>query len=163
MVSTADGDERVGGRRRLLLYDDKTGSRLAESTRKVIDLEPVRADGWFEQLAVDIPEFEQLCQIVGRRFVAFSFISGVRISSVAYDAHNPHGSIVDFSIGEGGETQQLPLSDLRERLGAALLAGDELEDDLSESPSHDEIRGHIGRRYLLLAPLFGLGLEAIEV
>ena len=136
---------------------------LADSTRKVIDLESVRADGWFEQLAVDIPEFEQLCQVVGRRFVAFSFISGVRISSVAYDAHNPHASLVDFSIGEGGETQQLPLSELRERLGAALLAGDELEDDLPPDPSPDDIRNHIGRRYLLLAPLFGLGLEALEV
>ena len=136
---------------------------MAESTRTVIDLESVRADGWFEQLAADIPEFEQLCQVVGRRFVAFSFISGVRISSVAYDAQNPHSSLVDFSIGEGGDTQQLPLSELRERLGAALLAGDELEDDLPPDPSPDDIRNHIGRRYLLLAPLFGLGLEALEV
>ena len=131
--------------------------------RKVVDLKEVRTDGWFEELGAEIPEFDQLCQIIGRRFVAFSFVSGVRISSVAYDAQDPHGSLVDFTVGDDEEVQQLPLSDLRERLGETLLAAEEELDQLTDDPSTEDIQHHIGRRYLLLAPVFGLGLEALEV
>jgi tetratricopeptide (TPR) repeat protein len=133
-----------------------------ESSRTVIDLDEVRADGWFEQLGEDVPEFEQLCQVVGRRFVAFSFITGVRISSVAYDPHSPHTSPVDFSIGDSEDVQQLPLGELRERLGAALLAGEDPLIELPPSPTAEDVRQYIGRRYLLLAPVFGMGLEALE-
>jgi hypothetical protein len=136
---------------------------LDQALRKVVDLEEIRADGWFEQLGEEIADFERLCQVVGRRFVAFSLITGVRISSVAYDAHSPHASLVDFTLGGNEEPQRLALSDLRERLGAALLAPEEADVDLSSDPSVDEIRQYIGRRYLLLAPIFGLGLQTIEV
>jgi tetratricopeptide (TPR) repeat protein len=131
--------------------------------RKTVDLREIRTDGWFEELGAEIPEFEQLCQIIGRRFVAFSFVSGVRIASVAYDAQDPHGSLVDFTVGDDADVQQLPLSELRERLGDALLAAEEDLDSLPDDPTTEEIQQHIGRRYLLLSPVFGLGLEALEV
>jgi tetratricopeptide (TPR) repeat protein len=136
---------------------------LEQASRNLVDLDEVRADGWFDQLGEDIPEFEQLCQVVGRRFVAFSFITGVRISSIAYDPQSPHTSPVDFTVGGSEEIQQLGLGELRERLGSALLAAEESPDELSDEPSSEEIRRFIGRRYLLLAPLFGMALEAIEV
>jgi tetratricopeptide (TPR) repeat protein len=136
---------------------------LEQILRKVVDLDEVRADGWFEQLGEDVPEFDQLCQVIGRRFVAFSFITGVRISSVAYDPQSPHSSLVDFTLAGSEEMQRLALADLRERLGAALLAAEEFESELPAEPTAEEIRRYIGRRYLLLAPVFGLGLEAIEV
>ncbi len=136
---------------------------MEQPFRKVVDLDEIRADGWFEQLGEELPEFEQLCQVIGRRFVAFSFITGVRIASVAYDPHSPHSSLVDFSLGDDGEVQRMALADLRERLGAALLASEEADAELPEEPSPDDIRRFIGRRYLLLAPIFGLGLQAIEV
>jgi tetratricopeptide (TPR) repeat protein len=136
---------------------------LEQVSRKLVDLEEIRADGWFEQLGEEIPDFDQLCQVIGKRFVAFSFITGVRISSVAYDPHSPHNSQVDITVGGGEETQRLALSDLRERLGAALLAGDEAEVELPSDPGVEDIRRFIGRRYLLLAPIFGLGLESIEI
>jgi tetratricopeptide (TPR) repeat protein len=143
---------------------EQTGrTTLEQLQRHVIDLEEVRADGWFEQLGEEIPDFDQLCQVVGRRFVAFSFISGVRISSIAYDPHSPHNSMVDFTFGGSEEAQRLSLSDLRERLGAALLAPEEDEFELPGKPTADDIRRYIGRRYLLLAPVFGLALRAIEV
>ncbi|MFI5306909.1 MAG: tetratricopeptide repeat protein [Polyangiales bacterium] len=132
-------------------------------SRKVVALDDVRADGWFEQLGEDLPELDQLCQVIGRRFVAFSFITGVRISSVAYDPHSPHSSLVDFTLSGSEDVQRLALADLRERLGAALLAAESDEPELPLQPSSDDIRRYIGRRYLLLAPLFGLGLEALEV
>src|SRR5687767_15401831 len=100
---------------------------------------------------------------MGRRFVAFSMIAGVRVSSVNYDTHSPHTSLVEFSIGGSDETQHMALGELRERLGTALVATDEQYPDLDDDPTQDDIRRFIGRRYLLLAPIFGLGLEAIEV
>jgi tetratricopeptide (TPR) repeat protein len=136
---------------------------LEPGARKLIDLEEVRADGWFEQLGDETPEFEQLCQAMGKRFVAFSMIAGVRVSSVNYDTHSPHTSLVEFSIGGTDERQHMALGELRERLGTALLANDEEYPELEDDPSHEDIRRFIGRRYLLLAPIFGLGLEAIEV
>src|SRR2546425_8494791 len=99
-----------------------TQTTLEQSERQLIDLDDVRADGWFEQLGEEIADFDQLCQVVGRRFVAFSFISGVRISSIAYDPHSPHNSLVDFTFGSSEDTQRLSLSDLRERLVSTLLA-----------------------------------------
>jgi tetratricopeptide (TPR) repeat protein len=136
---------------------------LEQSPRKLIDLAEVRADGWFEQLGEDIPDFDQLCQAMGRRFVAFSMIAGVHVRSVNYDTHSPHTSLVEFSIGEAEESQQMPLGELRERLGTALLAGDEQHPELEDDPTLEDIRRFIGRRYLLLAPVFSLGIEAIEV
>jgi tetratricopeptide (TPR) repeat protein len=128
-----------------------------------MDLGEVRADGWFEQLGEEVADFDQLCQVLGRRFLAFSFITGVRISSIAYDSQSPHNSLVDFKLGGSEETQRLSLSDLRERLGTALLSHDDEEVELPDNPNVDDIRRFIGRRYLLLAPMFGLGLETIEV
>jgi tetratricopeptide (TPR) repeat protein len=136
---------------------------LETGARKLIDLQEVRADGWFEELGEDLADFDQLCQAMGRRFVAFSMIAGVRVSSVNYDTHSPHTSLVEFTIGDTDEPQHMALGELRERLGTALLATDELHPDLDDDPSPEDIRRFIGRRYLLLAPVFGLGLEAIEV
>lgn len=133
------------------------------SPRKVIDLEEIRADGWFEQLGEEMPEFEQLCEVMGQRFLAFSFITGVRILAIAYDPQNSHASPVDFTLGGSTESQRMALGDLRERLCAALLSGEDSPVELSDHPSSDDLRRFIGRRYLLLAPLFGMGLHAIEV
>jgi hypothetical protein len=135
---------------------------LESSKRNVFDLGEIRADGWFEELGSEIPEFEQLCQVVGSRFVAFSFVSGVRIASIAYDPHTPHASLVDFCIGEDEEVQRTTLADLRERLGSVILSTPDDSAPLPEEPDADAVRRFIGRRYLLLAPIFGVTLEALE-
>ncbi|MGD8861298.1 MAG: tetratricopeptide repeat protein [Myxococcales bacterium] len=132
-------------------------------SRHVIDLEGIRTDGWFEQLGEDIPDFDQLCQVVGRRFVAFSFIASVRITSIAYDAQAPHSSLVDFTIGDSDEGQRMTLADLRERLGSALLSADDPGPELPDEPSAEDIRRYVGRRYLLLAPIFGIRLDSLEI
>ena len=127
--------------------------------RKAFDLAEIRAEGWFEQLGEEVPEFEQLCQVVGKRFVAFSFVTNARISSIAYDPQAPHSSLVDFVIGEDEEVQRLTLADFRERLGNLLLAEeDEEPEPLAKNPGIEDVRRHIGRVYLLLAPVFGIKL-----
>ena len=135
---------------------------MASPGRQQISLDGIRSDGWFEQLATEVPEFEQLCQIVGRRFVAFSFVASVRISTISYDSSQPEGSLIDFSLGGDEELQRLTLSEFRERLGMALLSDGANPIELSDAPDDEEVRDHIGRRYLLLAPIFGIRLEHLE-
>jgi hypothetical protein len=138
------------------------GQELQEA-RDVIDLADVRTDGWFEQLSDEIPEFEQLCELLGARFVAFSFIAGVRITAIAYDPHAPDSSQVDFALGESEETERLTLSEFRERLGSALASADAEPVELPAEPSVEDVRACIGRRYLLLAPVFGIRLSSLQL
>ncbi|HEX2676918.1 MAG TPA: hypothetical protein VHM19_09770 [Polyangiales bacterium] len=136
---------------------------MASGAQNTIDLGDIRADGWFEQLAAEIPEFEQLCQVLGTRFVAFSFIAGVRITSISYDPHSPESSLVDFALGESEETERLSLGDFRERLGSALVSAEAEPIVLPAQPSPDDIRSCLGRRYLLLAPIFGIRIASLRV
>jgi len=136
---------------------------LASLKQEVIDLEAVRTDGWLEQLAAEIPEFTQLCELLGRRFVAFSFIAGVRITAVAYDPQSPDSSIVDFETGEDDEADRATLSEFRELLGAALVRPEVEPVVLPDDPDIDDVRACIGRRYLLLCPVFGIHLAALIV
>jgi len=129
----------------------------------VIDLAEIRTDGWFEQLAEEIPEFEQLCEVLGARFVAFSFIAGVRITAISYDPQTPESSLVDFAVGESEEIERLTLGEFRDRLGSALAEGYDPPPPLPEEPSADDVRACVGRRYLLLAPVFGIRLATLHV
>jgi tetratricopeptide (TPR) repeat protein len=135
---------------------------VSNSGPQSYDLAPIRSDGWLEQLAAEIPEFDELCRVVGRRFVAFSFIAGVRISAVAPDRASPHASTVEFAIGDAETVQRMPLSEFRERLGALLLADADEAYLLPVAPATDDLRRYIGRRYVLLAPLFGIRLDSLE-
>jgi tetratricopeptide (TPR) repeat protein len=135
---------------------------LAASKQDGFDLSLVRTDGWFEQLAEEIPEFPQLCELLGQRFVAFSFIAGVRITAIAYDPQSPESSVVDFDRGEEEASERLSLAEFREALGAA-LTGPEVEPiELPSDADLDEVRACIGRRYLLLAPIFGIHLASLH-
>lgn len=140
-----------------------TEDRTVQDDHRLIDLSAIRADGWLEDLGDETPEFDQLCAVVGRRFVGFSFITGVRIAAIAYDPQAPHTSLVDFVVGESDAQERLTLADFRERLGAALLSATDPMTELPASPSPDELRTFVGRRYLLLAALFGIRLDAIEL
>lgn len=136
---------------------------LASKQPEAIDLADIRTDGWFEQLAEEIPEFEQLCEVLGGRFVAFSFIAGVRITAISYDPNAPETSLVDFATGESEEVERLTLAEFRDRLGSSLIDTDAEPIFLPSEPSADDVRACIGRRYLLLAPVFGIRLSLLHV
>lgn len=114
-----------------------------------------------ERLGAEIEQFDQLCDAVGRRFVAFSFIASVQITEIAYDPQSPPSSTVGFAVDDG-QVQQLSLADFRERLGSVLLNAPPPAEPLPDSPSLDDIRAHIGRRYLLLASIFDIQLLALH-
>ena len=132
------------------------------SEPRVIDLSDVVTDGWFEDLAADVDEFDDLARVVGERFVGFSFILGIRITSIAYDSTAPDSSQVDFTAMGSDQTQSLALGDFRERLGAALMGRDGEDGELSASAGPLEARDYIGRRRLLLSSLFGVQLLSLE-
>jgi len=142
---------------------------LSPLKQAVLDLSLVRTDGWLEQLASEIPEFGQLCELLGHRFVAFSFIAGVRINAIAYDSQAPASSQVEFEVGDEPSRERLTLVEFRELLGT-LLTAQESEPlgpvDLTELEAEhrlDELRAWIGRRYLMLAPVFGIQLTALHM
>jgi hypothetical protein len=132
-------------------------------------LDAVRTDGWFERIGEGIGSFQALCEIVGERFVAFSLITGARITALSVDRRNLDGSLVDFVVGgaDGGdfdvEPQRLTLAEFRRRLVAALLA----EEVHSAAPQRETdleaVQLHIGVRHLLLAPLYGYSLKSLRV
>ncbi len=131
---------------------------------KTYSLEKARADGWLEQLGEGSQGFAQLCEVVGTNFVAFSVIAGIRITALTVDPRNPDGSVVEFMIGDLEDTQQLRLGDFRERLAQAMLSHDEPVGELPEEATDAEtLQSFIGFRYVLLAPLYGIGLEELRV
>ena len=131
--------------------------------RRAIRLDAVRADGWFERLGEGSPNFRQLCEVVGERFVAFSVIAGVRITALTIDRQAPDATLVDFGVGDEESEQRLPLGEFRRRLVSALLEDDPGPADLGEDPTPEEVQSFIGFRYVLLAPIFGLRLVELRV
>ncbi len=136
---------------------------MSGSARKQLDLALVAAPDWLDQIAAEMPEFDQLCEVIGKRFAAFSFIAGVRIVSIAYDEHSPDRTLVDFEADENGALEQLALPEFRQRLGSVLLSAHEEQPVLGDNPSPEDLRAFVGTRYLLLAPVFGLRLLHLNV
>lgn len=130
---------------------------------KTYRLDRVRADGWLEQLGEGSPGFSQLCEVVGKHFVAFSVIAGIRITALTVDPRNNDGSVVEFEVGASGAPQRLNLGEFRQRLARAMLSADDPDVELSEEPDSEELQQYIGFRYVLLAPLFGIRLDVLRV
>lgn len=122
-------------------------------------LENVRTDGWLEKLGEGSSSFGQLCQVMGERFVGFSVIAGLRITSVAFDARAPERSMVEVDLGDGGRRARLPLEELQDRLAEAMVDGTTAPASLPERPTEEDLQAAIGYRWVLLAALFDVRLE----
>lgn len=134
---------------------------MAKSERQVVDLTGIRADGWFEQLGDEVAEMDQLCAVLGARFVAFSFVANYQIQSIRYDGQAPENSTVEYSVADGAD-ETSTLTEFRERLGAALLNAPSPLLELTDEATADDVRDAIGLRYLLLAPVFGVHLSELR-
>ena len=132
---------------------------------RTIQLDAVRTDGWFERIGESIGSFQALCEIVGERFFAFSLVAGVRITALTVDRRTPDATVVEFVAGEeevsGARKATLP--DFRRQLVGALLTQEPSGPPPTRDTDVDAIQAHIGIRYLLLAPLFGISLRKLLV
>ncbi len=127
-----------------------------------ITLDAVRTDGWFERIGESIGSFQALCDIVGERFFAFSLVAGVRITALTVDRRTPEATIVEFVAGEeDGLSRRVSLPEFRRQLVGALLTYEPSGPPPSRETDVDAIQAHIGIRYLLLAPLFGISLRKL--
>jgi hypothetical protein len=124
--------------------------------RTVVNLENLGSENWFESLGDEIPSFEEVCEIVGKRFVAFAFVAGVQIISIAYNQADPESSEVGFKIDDDDEVQNLSLKQFRELVSEALLSTSDLPLEIPATAEPEEIAHAIGNQYLLLAPIFGV-------
>lgn len=130
-----------------------------------LSLELVRTDGWFDRVGQTVSSFQALCDILGEHFFAFSLITGVRITALTVDRRHPENTLVDFTItgGDGGEaTERLPLADFQRRLVSTLLTEAQHGPAPQREQDAEAIQQFIGPQYLLLAPLYGLTLDALS-
>ncbi len=134
---------------------------------RVIPLDSVRTDGWFERIGEGIGSFQTLCEVIGPRFFAFAMIGGARIVALTIDRRVPDNTLVDFAISadenDGFEAgpQRLPLGEFRRRLVSALITEESSGPAPTRPTDVESIQRHIGVRYLLLAPIFGYSLLAL--
>lgn len=127
-------------------------------------LENVRADGWLEKLGEGSPSFGQLCEVMGERFVAFSIVAGLRIAALAYDQRAPERSMVEIDLGDGGKRARIAMGELQTKLASAMIEGPTpAAIPLTDAPSLEALQAAIGYRWVLLAPIFDLRLEALLV
>lgn len=139
-----------------------TQSDSADGVR-IISLDAVRADGWFERLGAGSAAFAQLCQIVGDRFVAFSIVAGLRITALQVDGRNAERSNIEFGLGEEGPTQRMTLGDFRRRLANALIGEEDAPSRLEHDVSPEALQAFLGVRNVLLAPVLGIELLALRI
>ncbi len=128
---------------------------------RTIPLDSVRTDGWFERIGESIGSFQALCDIVGERFFAFSLVAGVRITALTVDRRTPDATIVEFIAGEEEPPRKVSLPEFRRQLVGALLTTEPFGPAPVRETDVDAIQKHIGVRYLLLAPIFGISLRRL--
>src|SRR5438067_2097941 len=133
---------------------------------RIIPLDAVRTDGWFERIGESIGSFQALCDIIGERFFAFSLVAGVRITALTVDRRSPDATIVEFVAGEedaAAQGRRASLPEFRRQLVGALLTQEPTGPAPTRETDVDAIQSHVGIRWLLLAPLFGISLRRLIV
>jgi Tfp pilus assembly protein PilF len=131
--------------------------------RRVVNLRAARADDWFDKVASSAPNFDQLCEAIGRKYVAFALVAGVRITALAIDPRQSESTQVTFAIGEHGDEHTMLLPEFRRALTQALVQREELTDPPSDLENPEALQRFIGVRYLLLSPLFGITVHELRV
>jgi hypothetical protein len=122
----------------------------------MVDLTPYVSEAWFESMIKRIDGFEEVCDVVGYRFMAYALIIGINLRSVLHNPEYPAESSVEFVIGDETEVQEAGLEDFRKMLIHSLLSEDPATRPVTLPPGRDEVARLVGVRYLLLSPLYGV-------
>ncbi len=142
---------------------------------RVIDLEGVRADGWYEQLVESVPSLEKLSTSLGDVLLALSLAAGFRIQTANTDrltgalaelqwSFQPPIDIPDASDSHGDALiSRGTVATLRAAILATLVGEAEPSVHSLRSNEPSDIRAFLGLRSVLLAPLFGLTLRELRL
>lgn len=127
----------------------------------IVDLTPMGADSWFDQVKESSPAFETLCDVMGERFVGYALIVGVQISGLTIDQFTPANTLVEFRLIESSPPRTLRLPEFRRELAGWILS-EAPEPDVASLPLDLAQAQHLlGVRYILLAPLHGMSLREV--
>jgi len=131
--------------------------------RQSVNLKAARADDWFEKVASSAPNFDQLCDAIGRKYVAFALVAGVRITALSIDPRQSDNTQVTFGIGESTDEHVMALPEFRRCLTQALMQLEEPGDLPTDLDNVEGVQRYLGVRYLLLAPIFGITVHELRV
>jgi hypothetical protein len=167
MVSLLDHEPEnvIGPVAELLLEDSSdhvhsTCLDLLERLGAVVSLKEVRTDGWFVQLGDQIANFQNVCEVMGPRFLAYSIILGIQIRSLVADPRFPANTTIEFTLGDE-QIQMLTLSEYRMRVVQAILQDQRVEFTPRLPLVVEDASAFIGGRMLLLSPLFDISLDQL--
>ena len=127
----------------------------------IIDLSPMGADSWFEQVKDSSPAFETLCDVMGERFVGYALIVGVQISGLTIDQFTPSNTLVEFKLVETQPPRTLRLPDFRRELVGWILGDSPMPDTATLPLDLAQAQQLVGVRYILLAPLHEMQLHEV--
>ena len=136
---------------------------MTEGARE-IDLDAVRADGWFDRVIAGVPALDRLCGALGDGMVALSLVAGFRIQNASIERTTGEVASLTWARDDrpdGGTATGTPESMRTEVLAVLLGESDSAADEPTRDDDADGIKAYIGPRYLLLAPLFGLTLRRL--
>ncbi|MEZ4406495.1 MAG: tetratricopeptide repeat protein [Polyangiales bacterium] len=128
-----------------------------------IELDAVRADGWFERVLTGVPALARVCEGLGEALVALSLAAGVRIVAAGIDRGTGEISSLEWVQDVNGAEESH--AGTPDSLRSAVLATLTAYEPVPATPPEDDVdalRRWVGMRDLLLAPLFGLQLVALE-
>jgi len=138
---------------------------LATATLKelglILDLSPMGADSWFDQVKDSSPAFETLCDVLGERFVGYALIVGVQISGLTIDQFTPSNTLVEFKLVESNPPRTLRLPDFRRELVSWILTESPAAESVAPPLDLAQAQQLVGVRYILLAPLHGVSLKEV--
>lgn len=127
-----------------------------------VDLDAVRADGWYEDFLETIDDLDVLTATFGPRGLGHLMLAGVKIDTVAFDSSDPSGSLVDIRLPDG-RLARAPARLLVRKAIEAIAEQIALSGPMPRSASADEARTFLGARTLLCAALYGIAVSRLRI
>ena len=131
---------------------------IMEQFGTAISLTGIRSDQWLEKLGGRIEGYDKICEIMGKRFLAYALMLGVQIRTLSIDPRFPVNTMVEFSVNDE-RVQTLTLGEFRVRTVQSLLAQKRQPIPASLPLTLENAAPVIGGKNLLAAPLFGISLN----
>ncbi len=167
-LAACSAEEVAGPVSDLLLIEAKPESQAAcldvlEKHGLAVQLTSIRADSWFEKLGSQMQNFDQICEVLGDHFLAYSMILGVQLRSLVINRLAMSATAVEFNVSGDHRVQSLPLAEFRVRVVHTLLQETRLPYIPSVPLTGDDAAAIMGGRNLLIAPLFDIKPERLVV